>query len=343
VPTAALPPPALAAIVAYALVALVFAAGLARAHALARRGPPRRFANGAPPTLSAPTRVAFLGDVQRGLREIAGPVVDALVAEGAALLVSSGDLASHGEAPYHGLVGAAFDRAGLAVPLLVAPGNHDVEPSGHGDPAPGRALFERMLGPRRWTARIGVLLLVGVDDAVAPLDDDLWAWVGRVVDAHAGPWLFVGHRPPRRMLEPGCPPAADRAPLFALFARRPPVFAISGHLARDVEATVDGVAYVVNAEGGDVAGGAWRAPPTFHLRIADVGADGQVTLRRLALRRRLSLATSLDQILVRAWSSGRRFPGLLFAFPARALVRWRRGHADPAQPSGAPRDGGTAA
>ena len=326
---AVVPEPVLVAVVAYVATAAVFAAGLLRARALARRGPPRATANRAPPTLPAPARIAFLGDVQRGLREVAGPVVDAVRAEGAGLLVSSGDLASHGEAPYHGLVGAAFDRAGLAVPLLVAPGNHDLERSGHADGAAGRAAFEALVGPRRFTARVGPLLVVGVDDAIHPLDADLWTWVAGVVDAHAGPWLLVGHRPPRRMLEPGCPPSERCAPLFALCARRPPVLVMSGHLEHDAEAVVDGVRWVVNAEGGDVAGGAWLAPPTFHLRVADVDAAGGVTLRRLELRRRTSFRTTLDQLLVRAWSSGRRFPALLFAAPARLLVRLLRGRADP--------------
>lgn len=326
---AVVPEPVAAVVVAYVAAAAVFAVGLLRARALARRGGPRATANRAPPVVAAPARIAFLGDVQRGLREVAGPVVEAVRAEGAALLVSSGDLASHGEAPYLGLVGAAFDRAGLAVPLLVAPGNHDLERSGHADGAAGRAAFEAAVGPRRFTARVGPLLVVGVDDAIHPLDADLWPWVASVVDAHAGPWLFVGHRPPRRMLEPGCPPSERCAGLFALIARRPPVLVISGHLERDAEAVVDGVRYVVNAEGGDVAGGAWLAPPTFHLRVADVDALGGVTLRRLALRRRTSFRTTLDQLLVRAWSSGRRFPALLFAAPGRALVRLFRGRVDP--------------
>src|SRR5262245_16045046 len=193
--------------VAYAVVALLFAAGLLRAAALSRRGPPRVVSNRSPPTIAAPATIAFLGDVQRGIREVAGPVVEAVARERAGMLVSSGDLASHGEAPYHGVVGAAFDRAGLSVPLLVAPGNHDVERSGKHDPAPGRALFEDRLGPRRWTAAVGPLLIVGVDHAVNPVDADLWPWLDATVEAHRGPWLLVVHRPPRRMFHPSHPVA----------------------------------------------------------------------------------------------------------------------------------------
>jgi hypothetical protein len=310
-----------ASLVAYAALALAFAAGLLRARALARRGAPRATANRAPPSIEAPARVAFLGDVQRGIREVARPVVAAVRAEGVALVVSSGDLASHGEAPYHGVVGAAFDRAGLDAPLLIAPGNHDLEPSGLSDPAAGRARFEEAFGPRRWTARVGPLLLVGVDDAVLPLDADLWTWIEARVDEHAGPWMYVGHRPPRRMLVEGTPFLPGREALAALLVRRPPAAVVSGHLAKDAEAVVDGVRYVVNAEGGDVSGGAWFAPPSFHLRVADVDADGGVSWRRLTLARRTSWATALDQLAVRAWSSGRHWPALLFSGPARLALR----------------------
>jgi hypothetical protein len=308
-------------VVAYATAAVLFGLGAARAAALARRGAPRACANRAPPTVAAPTTIAFLGDVQRGIREVAGPVVEALEKERVSLLVSSGDLSSHGESPYHGVVGAAFDRAGLAVPLLVAPGNHDVEPSGRHDPAPGRQLFEDVFGPRRWTARVGPLLVVGIDDGVDPIDVDLIPWLAGVVAAHAGPWLLVGHRPPRSMLEPGTPVGRSLEPLMAAFARRPPAIVISGHLARDAEAVVDGVRYVVNAEGGDVAGGAWLAPPTFRLLLADVDAAGGVSLRRVSLARRTSWRTTGDQLLVRLWSDGRRLPGSLVAAPGLLLLR----------------------
>jgi hypothetical protein len=311
----------LVALVAYATAAVIFGLGAWRAGTLARRGAPRACANRAPPAIAAPTTIAFLGDVQRGIREVAGPVVLALARERVSLLVSSGDLSSHGEAPYHGVVGAAFDRAGLAVPLLVAPGNHDVEPSGQHDPAPGRRLFEAVFGPRRWTARVGPLLVVGVDDGVDPLDADLWPWMNDALAAHEGPWLFVGHRPQRSMLEAGTPAGERLEPLMAVFAKRPPVVAISGHLSRDAEAVVDGVRYVVNAEGGDVDGGTWLAPPTFRLLLADVDAAGGVSLRRMNLARRTSWRAALDQFLVRLWSDGRRLPGALVAAPGRSLLR----------------------
>lgn len=310
-------------LIGYVGAAALFLAGLVRARALARVG--LRAANAAPPSLPAPARVVFLGDVQRGIRDVAGPLADVVRAEGAALVVSSGDLASHGDAAYHGLVGVALRRAGLGVPLLVAPGNHDLERSGHEDGAAGRARFERLVGPRRFTARVGPLLLVGTEDAIDPSEDEAWAFVEAAVAAHDGPWLLVTHRPPLRMHVPGTPPAPRCAPLFAWIARRPPVAVVSGHLARDAETEVDGVRYIVNAEGGDVDGRRWFAPPTFHLRVADVRADGTVAWRRVVVRRRASLATTLDQLLVRAWSSGRRWPARLFAAPGRAVIRALRG------------------
>lgn len=318
-----MPPPLAPLLVGYVVVAVVFLVGLVRARALARIGVPA--ANAAPPSLAAPARVVFLGDVQRGIRDVAGPLADVVRDEGAVLVVSSGDLASHGEAAYHGLVGAALRRAALDVPLLVAPGNHDLERSGSEDGVAGRARFERLVGPRRFTARIGPLLLVGTEDAIEPAEEEAWTFVERAVAAHDGPWLLVTHRPPLRMHVPGTPPAPRCAPLFAWLARRPPVAVVSGHLSRDAETEVDGVRYIVNAEGGDVDGRRWFAPPTFHLRVAEVGADGTVSWRRRVVPRRVSWATTLDQLLVRAWASGRRWPARLFAAPGRALLRALRG------------------
>jgi hypothetical protein len=309
------------ALVSYAVVCALFAVGMLRAAALARRGPPRATSNRAPPSLPAPATIAFLGDVQRGVREVAGPVVEAIGRERATLLVSSGDLASHGEGPYHGIVGAAFDRAGLSVPLLVAPGNHDVERSGRHGVAPGRALFEETVGPRRWTARVGPLLLAGIDNSVDPFDADLWPWLEGVAAAHAGPWILVVHRPPLQMFVPGTPVGDGLAPLVDILDRHPPAVVVSGHLSRDAEAVRRGVRHIVNAEGGDVAGSPLRAPPTFRLLLVDVDAAGAVTVRRADLRRRLSLATASDQFLVRLWAEGRRIPGALFAAPARLLLR----------------------
>ncbi|MFV1958081.1 MAG: metallophosphoesterase, partial [Planctomycetota bacterium] len=100
-----------------------------RASRLGRRPPPACFR--APPRRGGGERSAslvFLGDVQRGIADVARPLAAALEERPADLLVSSGDLAAHGEAPYYGVLLEAFDRAGIDTPVRAVPGNHDLFP-----------------------------------------------------------------------------------------------------------------------------------------------------------------------------------------------------------------------
>jgi hypothetical protein len=303
-------------------VSIALAWGSLRAERLASRGRARAFANAAPPDVPGPTaRVAFLGDVQRGIRHVARALAEALPRGEAALLVSSGDLASHGEAPYLGLVSAALDRAGVATPTLVVPGNHDLQPTGVRDSAPGRALFEAMVGPRRWTCLVAGLRLVGVDDAAGRFPAESVAWLEGVLDADPGrPWALVAHRAPRRLDVEGHPPDKALAALVEAIERRPPVVVVSGHLHEDAEATVAGVRYLVNARGGDFDKRAWRAPRDFTLLWCDVAADGSATFHREAVPRRSCGRTALDQVAVRLWAEGRRAPWRWLALPGRALL-----------------------
>jgi hypothetical protein len=314
---------------AVVLVALGLAAGFAvlwgdrRAARLAARPRARAFRNADPPELAGPgASVAFLGDVQRGIRDVTLALAEALPRGRAALLVSSGDLSSHGDDPYLGLVFAAFDRAGISVPTLVVPGNHDLQPSGVRDSEPGRRRFDERVGPRRFTCLVAGLRLVGVDDATGPFPKESLAWLVSVLDADPGrPWLLVAHRAPRRLDLEGTPPDRDLCDLVALLERRPPVAVVSGHLHDDAEATVGGVRYLVNARGGDFPKRAWRAPADFTLLWCDVGPGGSVAFRRERVARRRDGATTLDQLAVRLWAEGRRRPLRAVAAPLRALAR----------------------
>lgn len=313
------------AIVALAVLgaSMVLAVGARLGRAVGDRPTARAFANRAPPVLSGPSAtIAFLGDVQRGIRDVARPLVDALRAERAALLVSSGDLASHGEAPYYGVVARALDDAGLAVPMLVVPGNHDLQPGGIRDGGPGRLLFERAIGPRRWESRVGALRVLGIDDAIEPADLEGTPWLeARLAEEPSSPWLLVCHKPPRSLDRDGTPvlPGAER--LVSLLESRPPVAVVSGHLREDADATVGGVHYVVNVRGGDFEKKKWFAPPEFRLVLGDVGEGGTIAFRRIGVLRRGSAKTSWHQLTVRAWVESRRGVGRVVAWPADRMLR----------------------
>ena len=291
------------------------------------------FANGAPPSFAGrATRIAFLGDVQQGIGDVSRPLVEALARERADVVVSHGDLASHGEAPYYGVVAKAFEVAGLSTPMLVAPGNHDIEPDGVRDRGPGRRLFEERVGPRHWTFRAGPVLVVGIDDGpVTDVEPEMLAWLDRTLAAAPGvPWLLVCHRPPRLLDLPGRPVNVGCAGLVARVEARPPVAVVCGHLHADADETVNGVRYYVNAHGGDVAAKS-SSPPDFRIVMADVREDGTVDFRPVSSERRWWLRVEADRLCVKAWVERRKRPwawvlapsGLLWLGAGLALRRAR--------------------
>jgi Calcineurin-like phosphoesterase len=304
---------------AWLLLALAVEALAWRAHALARRAAPAAFAR--PPVREAPgASLAFLGDLQRGVADVARPLVAALRRRPADLLVSSGDLAAHGEAPYYGVLFEAFRRAGLETPARVVPGNHDLHPRGVRDTRAGYALFEGRLGPPGWTVRVGSVLVVGLDDAVGPVRPADLEAARAAVEAHAGgPWIAVCHRPPRRVERPDAGIDAGLEDLVALLERHPPRLVVCGHQHAWADREVAGVRYLVNAHGGDVHGLALRRGPAELLRV-EVDADGAATFERETIHRRPSPRTYLDQLAVRAWCERRRRPGSLLALPAALLL-----------------------
>jgi len=117
--------------------------GAARSAALGRTQAPACFdASTHPAWTGEAIHLAFLGDLQRGVVEVPGPLARIARDERVDLVVSSGDFVSHGEAPYYGLLLAAFARAGGDTPIRVVPGNHDLWPRRSKDDDIGGALFE---------------------------------------------------------------------------------------------------------------------------------------------------------------------------------------------------------
>lgn len=295
--------------------------GARRAQALAARKAPATFA--APPRAEAgapQTRLAFLGDVQRGIADVAGPLAEALPREGVDLLVSSGDLVSHGEAPYYGVALAAFARAGWNTPSRVVPGNHDLWPRRSKDDRIGGALFEARFGPRHWAECVGPVLVVGVDNGADWLIEDQLPWLEGVLAEHPTlPWILVCHRPLYSFDREVRESPADLLPLVEVLRKRPAALAISGHLHAFHDETIDGVRHIVNAHGGDVHGlGIRRAD--FQLLLVDVDADGVRTEMKGYARKRDPRAYA-DQLAVRFWSDRRKPWGAVLAWPGRMVQK----------------------
>ena len=293
---------------------LLLALGARRANALGRREAPACFRAAPDLAPGAPElRLTFLGDLQRGVSDVVRPLARELERRGSHLLVSSGDFAAHGEAPYYGTAFDAFEAAGIRTPSRVVPGNHDLQARGSHDATAGTALFEQRLGPRSWALRAGPVLLVGLDNALGGPPPERLDWLSTALAAHAGvPWLLVCHRPPRRVDLPGSPADDGQSDLVTFLEAHPPRLVVSGHLHEWAEGTVNGVAYVVNAHGGDVHGFDLRLG-SFELLHVVVAPEG-VRRERSTHRRRPWLRVFGNQFFVRCWSLGRR--GL-----ARGLLR----------------------
>jgi 3',5'-cyclic AMP phosphodiesterase CpdA len=278
------------------------------------RAPPRADAD------AARAHVAFLGDLQRGVADVARPLARVLREQDVDLLVSSGDFVSHGEAPYYGVALAAFERAGVDRPVRVVPGNHDLWPRRSKDDRLGGALFAERFGARHWALRAGPLLVVGLDDGAPWLLEGQLPWLREVLDGEPGtPWILVCHRPLFRFGEPGNPPEEDLLALRPVLRERPPALVVSGHLHDWCDRAVDGVRHVVNAHGGDVHGLALRRGD-FELLHVRAGPEG-LEVERRAYPRRHDARTSLDQLAVRFWSDRRRPWGALLAWPVDLVAR----------------------
>ena len=274
------------------------------------------------PALSeGPIHLAFLGDLQRGVVDVPGPLAACARDEGVDLLVSSGDFVSHGEAPYYGILLAAFERAGLSTPLRVVPGNHDLWPRRSKDDNLGGALFEARFGPRHWSVVAGPLLVVGIDTGADWALEDQLPWLDATLAAHPDrPWICVSHRAPYDFDQPGAPLREDLAGLLPILRARPAALFVSGHLHAYHDEVVDGVRYVVNAHGGDVHGLALRRED-FELLHVRAEADGTLTIEPRPYSRRRDRRAALDQLAVRMWSDRRKPLGALLAWPVDLLAR----------------------
>lgn len=314
--------PVLAGLVGlWLLVSAAMAWGARRAAALAALPGPAIFraAPRAGPD-AATARLAFLGDVQRGIADIVAPLGAALEAQAVDLVVSSGDLVSHGEAPYYGVVVAALDTPAMTTPMRAVPGNHDLWPRRSKDDRIGGALFEARFGSRHWCERVGPVLVVGLDNGADWLADEQLPWLEAALAEHPGvPWILVCHRPLYTFGGPAREVVHDMGGLVDALAARPPALVVSGHLHAFHDEIVDGVRHVINAHGGDVHGLAIRRED-FQVLYVEATATGLETrLERYGRRR--SIRTYLDQLAVRFWSDRRKPWGAVLAWPGRLLLR----------------------
>lgn len=302
------------------LVSAAMQSAATRAATLAaREAPPCFRAPPGAPASGQPLRLAFFGDLQKGVTDVVDPLAKALRAEGAHLLVCSGDFVSHGEAPYYGIVLDAFARADVRTPVRVVPGNHDLYPRRSKDDRIGGPLFEGHFGPRQWVLDLGPLRLVGVDTGADWTIKKQLPQIERALEAQGGaPWVAVTHRPPFQFDDEPATLYPDLGPLAAFFETHRPALVVAGHLHQFKDVVVNHVRYIVNAHGGDVAGDTLRRR-NFELVFLDVAADGSFETRIEQYARRTSLRALRHKLYVRMWADRRKRIGRVLAAPAAIL------------------------
>ncbi|MFN0058290.1 MAG: metallophosphoesterase family protein [Planctomycetota bacterium] len=306
---------------------LLLEVGARLAESIGARSSSPAFVNRSPPKFpTAPIRVCFLADVQRGLAGVVRPLARELDDSNIELLISSGDLVSHGEAPYYGLVFGAFDRAKLTIPTLVVPGNHDVQPDCQQAYEPGRRLFERAIGPRWWSTTVGEVLILGIDNSLAPICAEQLEWLRLELAVHPiAPYVLVCHRPPLDLDRPASRLTDDPA-LIALLEYRVPCAVICGHAHADRDVTVRGVRYLCNAQGGDLGHDDREfGPSDFWVILADIRVGGVIDFHRRAIERDSVLQIYFESFCVRMWIERRARPWLswlLGSIGVVTLVGW---------------------
>lgn len=302
------------------VLSLLMQLGAVRAARLARRPAAACFrAPIAPVAADEPLRITVLGDLQKGVTDVVKPLAASLRERSPHLLLSTGDLVSHGEAPYFGIVFDAFEHAGIETPARVTPGNHDLYPSRWKE-AVGGPLFERHFGGRRFVLDLGRLLVIGLDTGTRASQEPEIRWLREMRATHAGrPWIVLTHRPLIDIRDDGTTLAHDLEDLRAVLAADPPRLVLCGHLHDDHDLVHEGVQYVVSA-GGDVSGTP-LVRGAFSLVHITIDPAGEVTVERTVHRRRRSWRALRNKLAVRFWKDRRKPAFAVLAAPTAPLFR----------------------
>ncbi|MDJ0973816.1 MAG: metallophosphoesterase [Planctomycetota bacterium] len=283
-----------------------------------RKASPCFGADVVPPAEGEPLCITVLGDLQKGVTDVVRPLAASLRERKPHLLLSTGDLVSHGEAPYFGIVFDAFEHAGIETPTRVTPGNHDLYPSRWKD-AVGGPLFAKHFGGRRWVLDVGPLLIVSMDTGTRESQEPEIEWLKEQRATHGGrPWIALTHRPLIDIRDDGTTHEHDLSDLRAVLTTDRPELVLCGHLHDDHDLVHDGVKYVVSA-GGDVSGTP-LVRGAFSLVHIEVGQDGNVSVERTVHNRKRSWRALFNKLAVRFWKDRRKPMYAFLAAPAVPIM-----------------------
>jgi predicted phosphodiesterase len=252
-----------AGILALLVLALLGAVNLA----VGDRPVPARVRNDAPLSDPAPRfRVAVLGDTQKGLANLSN-LLRRLKEEKVDLILHTGDLVSTNDEGHYRLAALYLERAGIDVPMVVVPGNHDLKSDS--------ARFRREIGPLEVAFVRGKAAFFTVDNASGK-PPDLERLDRLVASAPEGAAVVLAlHVPPfdaAGRTSRACEP-------FVEWLRKSRVrVLLSGHVHDYVRREIGPVVAIANGVGGDYE--SWKLKQKVYATVLEI--DG-TTIRDRAI------------------------------------------------------------
>jgi 3',5'-cyclic AMP phosphodiesterase CpdA len=137
-----------------------------------------------------PFRFIVLGDIQSGFKNLT-KLLHPDVGAPPQFILQTGDLVSHADAGHYKIVLDELEKADLQVPLLVVPGNHDVEG--------GEYLFHTYFGSRQYYFFWHQSLFIIMDNSLGPPYTSQIKWLKKVLREHhhkAKHTFLLMHREP---------------------------------------------------------------------------------------------------------------------------------------------------
>ncbi len=201
-------------------------------------------------------KVAVLGDSQKGLANLSN-LLRRVKEEKADLILHTGDLVSTNDEGHYRLVALYLERAGIDVPMVVVPGNHDLK----GD----AERFRREIGPLETSFVRGPVTFLTVDNSSGRPPDV--KRLGTLVDAipPGGVAVLAMHVPPFDV--GGNPLPAYESFLEWLGKSRVKVL-LSGHIHDYVRREIGGTIAIANGVGGDYE--SWQLKQKVYATILEV-------------------------------------------------------------------------
>ena len=193
-------------------------------------------------------RVAVLGDSQKGLANLSN-LLRRVKEEKVDLILHTGDLVSTNDEGHYRLVALYLERAGLDVPMIVVPGNHDLKGS------PER--FRREFGPLEVSFVRGNVAVVTLDNSSGrPPELKLPPGTDVVLAMHVPPFDVAGK------------PIASYAPFLEGLAKSRVRVLLSGHVHDYVRKEIGRTVAIANGVGGDYE--SWQLKQKVYATILEI-------------------------------------------------------------------------